>query len=118
MGTTSIERRIKRKYSVRKKVKGTPERPRLTVTRSNKHIHVQIIDDIKGHTLVNASSIELKDENKNITKIEQAKKVGALVAKKALEKGIENIVFDRNGYLYFGRIKALADGAREAGLKF
>ena len=113
-----IERRIKRKYSIRKKIKGTPERPRLTVFRSNKHIHVQIIDDTKGHTLVSASSIELGEENKKITKVEQAKKVGELIAKKALEKGIETIVFDRNGYLYFGRVKALADGARETGLKF
>jgi large subunit ribosomal protein L18 len=118
MATSKIDRRIKRKYRIRKEIKGTPERPRLTVYRSNKHIHVQIIDDTKGHTLVSASSVELGDENKKITKIEQAKKVGAIIAKKALEKGIESIVFDRNGYLYFGRIKALADGAREGGLKF
>jgi len=118
MATRSIERRIKRKYRIRKKVKGTSERPRLTVSRSNKHIHVQVIDDTKGHTIVSASSVELGEENKKITKVEQAKKVGNLIAKKALEKGIQNITFDRNGYLYFGRIKALADGAREGGLKF
>ncbi len=118
MATSKIDKRIRRKYSIRRNLKGTAERPRLTVFRSNKHIHVQIIDDTKGHTLVSASSIELGDENKKITKIDQAKKVGTLIAKKAIEKGIETIVFDRNGYLYFGRIKALADGAREGGLKF
>ena len=118
MATSKIDKRIRRKYSIRRKIKGTPERPRLTVFRSNKHIHVQVIDDTKGHTLVSASSIELGEENNKITKVDQAKKVGALLAKKAIEKGIETVVFDRNGYLYFGRIKALADGAREGGLKF
>jgi large subunit ribosomal protein L18 len=118
MTASKIERRIRRKYSIRKIVKGTPERPRMSVYRSNKHIHVQIIDDTKGHTLVSASSIELDEKERKLPKVEQAKKVGALIAKKAIDKGIETIVFDRNGYLYFGRVKALADGAREGGLKF
>ena len=108
--------RIKRHNRVRGKISGTVERPRLCVFRSKANIYAQIIDDVKGTTLVAASSLELKGEfggNK-----EAAKKVGELVAKKALEKGIENVVFDRGGYIYHGRVQELADGAREAGLKF
>ncbi len=105
-------RRTRIKMRVRKVVSGTSDRPRMTVFRSNKRIYVQLIDDLAGHTLISASSSDEK-----VTKIEQAKKVGALIAEKAKEAGIENVVFDRNGYLYHGRIKALAEAAREGGLK-
>lgn len=98
---------------VRKKVNGTPERPRLNVYRSNKAIYCQIVDDIKGHTLVAASSTGLKGN-----KTEQAAEVGKMIAAKAKAAGIETVVFDRGGYLYHGRVKALADGAREGGLQF
>ncbi len=101
---------------VRAKVNGTTERPRLNVFRSNAHIHVQIIDDVKGVTLVSASTVEMKLENGS--NIEAAKQVGQEVAKRAIAKNIENVVFDRGGYLYHGRIKAVAEAAREAGLKF
>ncbi|NLN15383.1 MAG: 50S ribosomal protein L18 [Tissierellia bacterium] len=103
---------------VRKKISGTAERPRLNVYRSGKHIYAQIIDDTKGHTLVSASTL---DKSLNLTSTgnkEAAKVVGELIAKRALEKGIENVVFDRGGYIYHGRVQALAEGAREAGLKF
>jgi large subunit ribosomal protein L18 len=115
------ERRRKR---VRAKIFGTSERPRLSVFRSHKHIYCQIINDEKGKTLVSASDFELKsEERKNIKKDERRKvaiafKVGELIAKKALEKGIEKVVFDRDGYKYHGRVKALAEGARSGGLKF
>ncbi|MCF0197733.1 MAG: 50S ribosomal protein L18 [Bacteroidaceae bacterium] len=114
--TTKIERRIKIKYRVRKNVNGTAERPRMSVFRSNKQIYVQIINDndATGKTLVSASSLGME----SCPKLEQATKVGELVAKKALEAGITTVVFDRNGYLYHGRVKALADGARNGGLKF
>lgn len=108
--------RRRRALRVRKKVKGTPERPRLCVFRSNKHIEAQIIDDVNGVTLVSASSVALKLSNGS--NIEAAAKVGEALAKKALEKGLEAVVFDRNGYLYHGRVQALADAAREGGLKF
>ena len=111
---TKIERRIKIKYRIRKKVSGTDERPRMSVFRSNKQIYVQVIDDTKGKTLVAASSRGLDA----MPKKEQAAKVGELVAKKALEAGITTVVFDRNGYLYHGRVKELADAARNGGLKF
>ena len=111
---TKIERRLKIKYRVRNKVAGTAERPRMSVFRSNKQIYVQVIDDDAQKTLVAASSLGLEKMNKS----EQAAKVGELVAKKALEAGISTVVFDRNGYLYHGRVKAVADAAREAGLKF
>ena len=113
-------KRLRRKIRIRKKIKGTPERPRLTVYRSLKYIYAQIIDDEAGHTLVAASSLEkeLKEKLKSTKDIEAAKAVGELIAKRALEKGIEKVVFDRNGYKYHGRVKALADAAREAGLKF
>ena len=108
-------RRIKIKKRIRGKVTGTAECPRLTVYRSNKQIYAQIIDDLSGTTLASASSLKIKD---NLPKKEIAAKVGEDVAKKALEAGIETIAFDRNGYLYHGRVKELADAAREACLKF
>jgi len=114
MTTKKIERRIKIKYRIRKSVNGTAERPRMSVFRSNKQIYVQIINDVTGQTLASASSLGLEA----LPKIEQAEKVGALVAEKAKAAGITAVVFDRNGYLYHGRVKALADGARNAGLNF
>ena len=108
--------RIRRHIRVRKNVSGTPERPRLSVYRSNGQIYAQIIDDIAGNTIVSASSISMKLENGG--NVEAATKVGAEIAKLALDKDIKSIVFDRGGYLYHGRVKALADAAREAGLEF
>jgi large subunit ribosomal protein L18 len=108
--------RIRRHVRVRQKVSGTAECPRLNVFRSNANIQAQIIDDVKGVTLVSASSMQLKLENGG--NIEAAKVVGAEIAKRALEKNIKNVVFDRGGYIYHGRVAALADAAREAGLEF
>ena len=113
--TGKIEKRLKIKAHIRHKVAGEPERPRLTVFRSNAQIYAQIIDDRSGKTLAAASSLPLKDK---ATKKEQASKVGENLAKIALEAGITQVVFDRNGYLYHGRVKELADGARKGGLKF
>ena len=110
----SNAQRLKRHKRVRAKISGTVERPRLCVFRSNKNISAQIIDDV---TLVSASSLEASFEGNGGNK-EGAKQLGEILAKRALEKGIENVVFDRSGYLYHGRIMELADGAREAGLKF
>ena len=110
------QKRIRRHRRVRSKVYGTGNVPRLCVFRSNKHITTQIIDDDKGRTILNASDIELKKFKGN--KTELAKKVGELIAKKAKEKTISKIIFDRGGYKYHGRVKALAEGAREGGLKF
>ncbi|MCD6448962.1 MAG: 50S ribosomal protein L18 [Thermotogaceae bacterium] len=112
--------RRRRHLRVRKKVFGTPERPRLAVYRSNKHIYAQIIDDTKGYTLVAASTLdkELREKLQKTWSKEAAREVGKLIGKRALEKGIDKVVFDRGGYKYHGRIKELADGAREAGLKF
>ena len=112
--------RVQRHARVRKKISGTAERPRLNVYRSLSHIYAQIIDDVKGVTLVSASTMEksVKDQIADLTKTESAVIVGKEIAKKALEKGIENVVFDRGGYIYTGRVKGVADGAREAGLKF
>ena len=114
------DRRVKRHERVRKNVYGTPERPRLCVQRSNKNISVQIIDDVNGVTLASASSLdkELKSEIAYGGNKEAAKKVGEAIGKRALEKGIETVCFDRGGFLYHGRVKELADGARSAGLKF
>ena len=109
------DERLRRHLRVRTKISGTPECPRLNVFRSNSHIHAQIIDDVNGTTLVAASSVEMKLENGG--NVEAAKTVGAEVAKRALEKNITNVVFDRGGYVYTGRVKALAEAAREAGLK-
>ncbi|CUS91016.1 LSU ribosomal protein L18P [Candidatus Kryptobacter tengchongensis] len=114
-------RREKIRKRVRAKIIGTPERPRLSVYRSLKHIYAQIIDDTKGHTLVAMSSLskEIRDEVRNAkTKTEVSRIVGLALAKKALEKGITKVVFDRNGYKYHGRVKALAEAAREGGLVF
>lgn len=110
------DERLRRHVRVRTKINGTPECPRLNVFRSNSNIHAQIIDDVNGKTLVSASSVELKLENGG--NVEAAKTVGTEVAKRALAANIENVVFDRGGYIYTGRVKALADAAREAGLKF
>ena len=109
--------RMKRHQRVRKNISGTAERPRLSVYRSLNHIYAQIIDDTKGTTLVSASSLD-KDFEGYGGNIDGAKAVGNLVAKKALEKGIKAVVFDRGGYIYHGRVAALADGAREGGLEF
>ena len=111
---TKIERRTKIKYRVRNKVSGVAERPRMSVFRSNKQIYVQIINDQTGRTLAAASSLGLVA----MPKKEQAAKVGELIAKKAIEAGITTVVFDRNGYLYHGRVKEVADAARNGGLKF
>ena len=111
--TTKKERRIKIKTRIRGKVSGSAERPRMTVFRSNKQIYVQLIDDVAGRTLVSASSKGIAEG----TKSEIAAKVGELVAKKAIEAGVTTVVFDRNGYLFHGRVKSLADGARNGGLK-
>ena len=110
----------KRHQSIRVKLSGTAEAPRLAVYRSTKHIYAQLIDDVKGVTIVSASSVDkdLKAKLKHGGNIESAKAVGEAVAKKALKKGVKNIVFDRGGFLYHGRIAALADAAREAGLNF
>ena len=113
----SNKARLKRHARVRDKISGTPECPRLDVFRSAKHIYVQIIDDVNGVTLASASTVE-KDFGAYGGNKEAAKKVGEMIAKRALEKGIENVVFDRGGYIYHGRVKELAEGAREGGLKF
>lgn len=116
MAFDKIARRAKIKKRIRKNVNGTDTLPRLTVYRSNKQIYAQLINDLKGETIASASSLGVK-ECENITKVEQAKIVGKMIAEKAKDSKIEAVKFDRNGYLYHGRIKALADAAREAGLK-
>ncbi len=119
MALTKLERRARIKKRIRKKLFGTAERPRISVFRSNKHIYAQIIDDDLGHTLVSASTLEIpQEELKNKTKVEQAELVGKLLADKALKKSIRTVVFDRSGYKYHGRVKALAEGARKGGLIF
>lgn len=110
--------RFKRKKRIRSVLSGTAERPRLVVFRSNRHIEAQLIDDVRAVTLVAASTREGEVEAQSTGGVEGAKLVGAAVAKRALAKSIDQVVFDRGGYLYHGRIKALADAAREAGLKF
>lgn len=118
MSLTKQDRRIRIKRRIRSKITGTAEIPRMSVFRSNKQIYVQLIDDRSGKTLLSVGSTEkeaaVKDKD---NKTEQAKKVGKMLAEKALEKGIKQVVFDRNGYLYHGRVKNLADAARENGLK-
>ena len=119
MALTKRDRRIRIKYRIRKRISGTEHCPRMSVYRSNKEIYVQLINDAEGKTLLSASSREKEIADvKNINKTEQAKLVGKLIARKALEKGLNEVVFDRNGYLYHGRVKSLADAARENGLKF
>jgi large subunit ribosomal protein L18 len=119
-GRTSRELRIRRHKRLRQRVSGTPERPRLSVFRSNSHIYAQVIDDVQGHTLVAAATTEkpLREDAEGKTKIEEAQRIGKLVAERARDAGITMVVFDRGGFKYHGRIKALADAAREAGLVF
>ena len=114
------KKRQQRHKRVRAKIFGTKERPRLCIFRSNKHIYAQLIDDEKGKTLVAASDCELKESQlqNQKSKLNKAKEMGKLIAKRALEKKIEKVVFDRGGYLYHGRVKAVGEGAREGGLKF
>ncbi len=118
--STTREARSKRHYRVRQKVEGTESRPRLCVFRSLNHIYAQVIDDSQGHTLVSASSLdtEIKNDSKGKTKTGRAELVGSLLAKRATEKGISLVAFDRGGFKYHGRVKALADSARKGGLKF
>ena len=112
--------RLKRKVRVRRKVRGTPERPRLNVFKSARHIYAQLIDDTTGVTIVSASTVfsEVSTDLKYTGNIEAARKVGAEIAKRALAKDINTVVFDRNGFLYHGRVKAIAEAARENGLSF
>ena len=117
MALTKSERRQRIKKRIRKTVTGTAEKPRLSVFRSNNEIYAQIIDDVAGKTLMAASSLE-KEFSKEGNRSEVAKKVGKQIAEKAKEAGLEQVAFDRNGYLYHGRVRSLAEGAREGGLKF
>ena len=112
--------RLRRHKRVRRHMAGTPERPRLNVFRSARHIYAQVVDDSQGHTLVSASTVdpEVKVQLKGLVKSEQAKVVGKVLAERALNQGIKQVVFDRGGYKYHGRVKALADAARESGLVF
>ena len=116
MAFDKVKRRLKIRRGIRRHISGTSEKPRLCVYKSNKSIYAQIIDDTVGHTLASASSVELG--NKGNYNIKVSKEVGKKLAEKAKANGIETVVFDRSGYIYHGRIKALADGAREGGLKF
>ncbi|MCB2194674.1 MAG: 50S ribosomal protein L18 [Bacteroidetes bacterium] len=119
MALTKQERRFRIKKRIRKDINGSATKPRMSVFRSNKQIYVQFIDDLEGKTLLSVCSRNKEIAEKgNVAKIEQAKLVGTLAAKKALENGITDVVFDRNGYLYHGRVKSLAEAAREGGLKF
>jgi len=115
-----VTARLRRKKRMRSKIKGTAERPRLSIFKSARHIYAQIVDDGEGKTLLSASTLseELRGKDLGKGKSEAAKKVGALIAEKALARQIQKVVFDRNGFLYHGRIKALADAAREKGLDF
>jgi large subunit ribosomal protein L18 len=115
MATKKVNRRLRIRKGIRRKLSGTTEKPRLSVFKSNKGIYAQIIDDVKGHTIAAASSKEISASGINI---DTAKQVGKKLAEKAGTNGVEKVVFDRGGYLYHGRIKALADGAREGGLNF
>ncbi len=113
-------RRTRRHRRLRNKVTGKPERPRLNIFRSARHIHAQIIDDAKGYTLVSASTLDkdIRAQAAHLTKVDEAKAVGKLIAQRALAKGIKQVVFDRGGFRYHGRVKSLADASREAGLEF
>ncbi len=114
------EVRAKKHLKVRKRISGTPERPRMAVFRSNNHMYVQVIDDVAGNTLVSASTLqgEVKEGLEKTNNIDAAAKLGSVIAKKAIDKGIKTVVFDRGGYIYHGKVKALAEAAREAGLEF
>ena len=118
MALTKSERRLRIRRRIRKVVTGTAQKPRLSVFRSNKEIYASIVDDTKGVTICAASSLDKSLSKKNGTKTEQANLVGSLIAERAISKGVKKCAFDRNGYLYHGRIKSLADSARESGLKF
>jgi large subunit ribosomal protein L18 len=119
MALTKLERRTRIKMRIRKKISGTPAIPRVAVYRSNKQIYAQVVDDLNKVTILSASSKEKEIADKTgIKKTEQAKLVGKLLASKCKDKGIESVVFDRSGYKYHGRVKSLADAAREGGLKF
>jgi len=118
MAIQKYERRLKIRKGIRKKVKGTPQRPRLSVFRSNRGIYAQIINDEEGHTLISASSPEIGAKNLDIEISKNVGNVGKKLAEKATAKGIERVVFDRGGYIYHGKVKALAEGAKEGGLKF
>ncbi len=117
---SKLAARLKRRQRIRRKISGSEARPRLSVFRSDRHIYAQIIDDGKGQTLVAASTLsgELKDKLSGLKKSDAAKEVGKLLAAKAREKGIARVVFDRNGFIYHGRVKAVADSCRENGLEF
>lgn len=117
MALSKLEKRKRIKRRIRKNVNGSEQKPRLSVFRSNRQMYAQLIDDVTGRTLLSASSLK-NDKAQNINKIEQAKIVGSEIAEKALSAGIEACVFDRNGFLYHGRVQALAEAAREKGLKF
>ncbi len=112
--------RERRKLRIRRKINGTPERPRLSVFRSAKHIYAQVVDDVAGRTVAHASTLsrEVRKEVAETSKLDAAKRVGQAIAKLLLAKGIDKVIFDRSGYLYHGRVRALADAARAAGLKF
>ncbi len=118
MALTKQDRRLRIKRRIRKSIAGTAERPRMSVFRSNKQISVQIIDDLSGKTLLSTSSLVKEIAEKKSAKLEQAELVGTAIAEQAIAAGITGVVFDRNGYLYHGRIKSLADAARKSGLKF
>jgi len=118
MALSKLNRRIRIKRRIRKVVSGSADRPRMSVYRSNKEIYAQLIDDVSGKTLVSASSRDKGVADAKLPKIEQAKQVGKVLAEKAAKEGITTVSFDRNGYLYHGRVKAIADGAREGGLNF
>lgn len=115
-----LQGRERRKRRIRKKVSGTAERPRMTIFRSAKHLYAQVIDDLRGGTIASASTLvgDARAASAESSKIDAAKAVGRAIAKACLDKGVDKVVFDRNGFLYHGRIRALADAAREAGLKF
>jgi large subunit ribosomal protein L18 len=118
MALNKEKRRLRIKRRIRKKISGTDEKPRLSVFRSNKQFYAQVIDDLTGKTLFAVDSLQKSIADKKVNKTEQAQLVGKLAAEKAKETGVNNVVFDRNGYLYHGRVKAFADAAREGGLKF
>tara|TARA_Y100001968_G_C19369827_1_gene724502 strand:+ start:396 stop:752 length:357 start_codon:yes stop_codon:yes gene_type:complete len=118
MSISKEKRRIKIKKRIRSIVSGTKDAPRLTVFRSNKEIYASVIDDVQGITICSVSSLDKSISKEKVTKIQKASLVGALIAKKAIEKGVKKCAFDRNGYLYHGRVKSLADSARDGGLNF